>query len=149
MSPSETSSGSGNTTLVTIIVAIITVVGTITVAVINKSPSRHPPRQIPPIAQANPSTPSGPIDTTPAGSGDGPALNPQMGPLQINYSYMGGTDYRSFHSDNAAQCSEQCRNESQCVAMTLDSHAQICWLKTRPTQLVSAAGFTSATKTHQ
>src|ERR1700685_3670783 len=111
MSPSDTSSGTGNTALVTIIVAIITVAGTIAVAVINKSPSRHSPRQIPPIAQSNPSTPSGPI-ATPAGIGDGPPLNPQMGPLQINYSYMGGTDYRSFHSDNAAQCSEQCRNES-------------------------------------
>ena len=138
--PSDKSSSSGNTALVTIIVALITTAGVITAAYIG---SHRGPDQAGNRSVSNRQTPPAP------GNGDLQlALQPVMGPLQENVGLIGGTDYDSQHLNRAADCSERCRTESKCVAMTFTPD-QTCWLKNRMTQAVSAQGMTSAIKIHQ
>jgi hypothetical protein len=146
--PSDKPSNSGNTTLVTIVVAIITTVGVITAAYIG---SHHSPDQGGKQSVQGADQESKPKDQTPPARGNDdprPALQPVMGALQENIGLMGGTDYESLHLDRAADCSERCRNESKCVAMTFTPD-QTCWLKYQVTQAVPAQGMTSAIKTHQ
>jgi hypothetical protein len=133
-------SDSGNNTFATIIVAIITTAGVITAAYLGTHHSSHQGNK-PPVQ-----TPVDPPNDQPH---DQPhALQPVMGALQVNVGLMGGTDYDSVHLSSAADCSERCRNENKCVAMTFTADGT-CWLKYQVTEAVPTQGMISAIKTHQ
>ena len=138
-------SSSGNTGLVTIIVAVITVAGGIAVAYIDSHRGSNEPSR-PYVQTPAPTTPA--AQTPPPSENPETPLQPVMGALKQDVGLMGGADYDSLHLDNAAECSERCRNESKCVAMTFTSD-HTCWLKYQLTQEVSASGMTSAIKTHK
>jgi hypothetical protein len=133
----EDSKGGGGAG-VTIVVALIGVVGVLGAAYISSQPK---PSQHPAYHSPNDPTPSSPAQTNPPVSTQ-PAY---MGALVPNTSYSGG-DVAHLQLGSPAACASACLARSDCRSMTFDGNAGVCWLKGSVPQGLYGPNFTSAIK---
>jgi hypothetical protein len=145
------SGSGGNSGLITVIVTLVTVLGGIVVAVINKSPTTPPYKSPETTAGSGPAVAHTPDPDTSKQAADpppGPDQTPSgvMNPLQIHVGLMGGTDYANHYVDNADVCYEMCRVDRRCRAMTFIYSNKLCYLKTAVTDSSPNSDMASATK---
>ena len=72
-----------------------------------------------------------------------------MGDLEVGVNHQ-GTDISNFQAESADACSEACREDPRCRAMTFVKHPDapggICWLKSDVASRSPAPNMTSAVK---
>jgi hypothetical protein len=128
MSPRSQAAGSSN--WIAILVAVITVGGSVAVAYISRQPKPDPP---PSSATADqPATPSDPMSS-----------------LMVDMNLQ-GSDFALVPrlAQSAADCSTMCSHEPACKAMTFVSPND-CWLKTSVPPITNRTGMISAIKEHR
>jgi hypothetical protein len=73
----------------------------------------------------------------------------EMGPLEPGTNRQ-GADLSNFEARDPDACSEACRNDERCTAMTFVAHpgtqGGVCWLKSSVAPMSAVAGMTSAVK---